>query len=267
MLLLGGLLALAGCSSSNSSVASNNPVTITVPTPTTAGGSNQPIPKIGTVLDLTIPADVAALSLHDQDGRVVTLASLKGKTVVVSPNLTLCQEFCPLISSNLRAVDQAVNAAGLQNKVVVLEVTVDPDRDDVKHLKAYQLLFGAEPNWEFLGGTSTQIAAFWAAFHLSYDKIANAASNPHPHDWLTGAPMTYDVDHSNIVYVLGPDGHIKWLVSASPNLNGAPIPHTLQTFLNKSGISNRNNLPNPDWTAADVEQAIAYVNGSPIPSS
>jgi cytochrome oxidase Cu insertion factor (SCO1/SenC/PrrC family) len=267
VLALGGLLALAGCSSSSSSLASNQPVTITVPTPDGGGSSKQPIPKVGTVLDQTIPAEVESLPLHDQDGRVVTLASLKGKTVVVSPNLTLCQEFCPLISSNLRAVDQAVNASGLTDKVVVLEVTVDPGRDDVKHLKAYQSLFGAEPNWEFLAGTSTQIAAFWKAFHLSYDKTANASSTAQPHDWLTGAPMTYDVSHSNIVYVLGPDGHIKWLVSANPYLNGAPIPMKLQTFLNENGLANRDNLPNPNWTASDVEQAVAYASGSPVTSS
>ena len=267
MLVLGGLLALAACSSASSAVTSNNPVTITVPTPTTAGSSGQPTPQIGTVLDLIIPAGVQSMSLHDQDGRVVTLASLKGKTVVVSPNLTLCQEFCPLISSNLRAVNQAVNASGLQDKVVVLEVTVDPDRDDVKHLKAYQSLFGAEPNWKFLGGTPTQIAAFWGAFHLSYNKTTNATGTPHPRDWLTGAPVTYDVDHSNIVYVLGPDGHIKWLVSANPYVNGAPIPKTLQKFLNAQGISNRDNLPNPAWTAVDVEQAVAYASGSPVHKS
>ena len=79
--------------------------------------------------------------------------------------------------------------------------------------------------------------------------------------------MTYDVDHSNIVYVLGPDGHIKWLVSASPYVNGAPIPQTLQTFSNKAGTSNRNGLPNPDWTAADVEQAIAYASGNAVTGS
>ena len=65
-------------------------------------------------------------------------------------------------------------------------------------------LYGAQPNWEFLGGTTTQVAAFWNAFHLSYGRV-RGRSGPPPHDWLTGAPLTYDVDHENVVYVIRPE--------------------------------------------------------------
>ncbi len=216
------------------------------------------------MVDIAIPPAVADLPLVNQDGKTVTLASLHGRTVVVSPNLTLCQEFCPLISANLRVVDRSVNASGLQSDVDIIEVTVDPQRDDLHHLKAYQALFGVEPNWNFLRGSSTQIASFWKAFDLSYSKTANDPENLHPHDWLTGALMTYDVDHQNIVYVIGPDGDINWLIEAAPYVNGAPIPATLTKFLDADGIKNKNTLSNPDWTAQDVEHAIAYVSGQPV---
>jgi protein SCO1/2 len=213
---------------------------------------------------LPVPAGVLQLPLVDQDGRIVTLASLRGRTVVVTPNLTLCQEICPLVSADIGAVQRAVANSGLADKVTFLEVTVDPERDDQAHLKAYQGLFGAEPNWEFLRGSPAQIAAFWSGFHLSYGKVANSPDDPHPKDWLTGSPMTFDVDHQNIVYVLGSDGEIKWLDEAAPDVRGTALPDRLTAFLDAQGLKNVAGPQGPSWTVADLEQAIGYVTGSPV---
>ena len=216
------------------------------------------------MLSLPVPAAVQSLPLTDQDGRTVTLASLRGRTVVVTPSLTLCQEFCPLISADIGAAQRAVASSGLAGKVTFLEVTVDPQRDDQAHLKAYQGLYGAAPDWEFLRGSAAQIAAFWDGFHLSFGKIANDPHNPHPHDWLTGAAMTYDVDHQNILYVLGADGQIKWLDDAAPDVRGSKLPDRLAAFLDAQGLKNVAAPDGPSWTPADLEQAIAYVVGSPV---
>ncbi len=226
--------------------------------------AGQPTPSAGDVLDLAIPAAVQNLPLTDEDGHTLTLSSLHGRTVVVTPSLTLCQEFCPLISANIGAAQRAVTASGLTSKVTFLEVTVDPDRDDLPHLKAYQGLFGAQPNWEFLRGSAAQIAAFWNAFHLSYGKVANEPGDAHPKDWLTGAAMTFDVNHQNILYVLGADGHIKWLTDAAPNVMSAALPDTLKAFLDDQGIHNYASPSDPSWTAVQLEQAIAFVTGSPV---
>lgn len=260
MVVVGAAL-LTGCSTASPASAPDDsgPAAIVV-APTATDGA---VPSTGTVLDQTLPAAVRELRLKDQDGRMVSLASLAGRTVVLSPNLTLCQEFCPLISANLARVTRDVDAAGLQDRVDVLEVTVDPQRDDQRHLKAYQGLFGAEPNWEFLGGTSAQITAFWKAFHLDYGREPEEAGE-HPKDWLTGAALTYDVDHQNIVYILGPDGHIRWLTSAAPFVNGEKIPGTLEKFLNDEGHQNEQTEANPDWTAQDVDEAVSYVAGSHV---
>ena len=220
-------------------------------------------PTTGDVLDIAVAPSVRTLPLTDQAGHTVTLASLAGQTVVVTPNLTLCQEFCPLISANIGSAVRAVAASGLSTKVTFLEVTVDPGRDDQAHLLAYQRLYGAQPNWLFLRGTAAQIAAFWNAFHLGYSRAANEPG-PEPRDWLTGAPLTYDVSHQNIVYVLGTGGHIKWLVDAAASVGSSPVPDKLRAFLNSQGQHNLNSPDGPVWTAADLEQAIAYVSGAPV---
>jgi protein SCO1/2 len=228
--------------------------------------SSHPIPANGTAFDQTVPAAIENLPLKNQDGQTVTLASLRGKTVVLSPSLTQCQEVCPLISANFRAADQDVRAAGLTGSVEFVEVTVDPQRDDQAHIKAYQGQFGASPDWEFLGGSPAQIAAFWNAFHLSYGRVANAPG-PTPHDWLTGAPLTYDVDHQNVVYALRPNGHIAWLVEGAPQINGAPIPARLETFLSDEGQHNKTAVSGPSWDVPDVLQAIRYVTGKRVPQA
>jgi cytochrome oxidase Cu insertion factor (SCO1/SenC/PrrC family) len=228
-----------------------------------SSGSSRPVPSNGTTLDLTVPTSIEDLPLRDENGRPVTLSSLHGKTVVLSPSLTLCQEICPLISANFGVADRDVRAAGLTSSVEFVEVTVDPQRDDQTHLKAYQGLYGEQPNWEFLGGTPAQIAAFWNAFHLSYGRVAEDPGPP-PRDWLTGAPLTYDVDHENVVYVLRPNGHIAWLVDSTPWVNGAQIPPKLEKFLSETGRHNQTSVAQTSWDVPDVLQAIRYVTGKQI---
>jgi cytochrome oxidase Cu insertion factor (SCO1/SenC/PrrC family) len=252
-LTLAGVL-IAGCGAGSSESG----------TPAVSGIAAAPAPTSGDAVDLTIPAGVQALPLVDQDGKTVTLASLTGRTVVVTPSLTLCQEFCPLISANIGLAQRAVAASGLSGKVTFLEVTVDPARDNQAHLKAYQSLYGAEANWEFLRGSAAQVAAFWGAFHLSYGKAANDPGNRDPHDWLTGAPITFDVSHQNILYVLGADGHIKWLTEAAPNVGSAPLPDKLRVFLDTQGVHNYTSPDAVSWTVADLDRAIAYVTGAPV---
>jgi cytochrome oxidase Cu insertion factor (SCO1/SenC/PrrC family) len=228
-----------------------------------SSGPSRPVPTNGTTVDLTVPAGIENLQLRDENGKPVTLAGFRGKTVVLSPSLTLCQEICPLISANFGVADRDVRSAGLTSSIEFVEVTVDPQRDDQAHLKAYQGLYGAQPNWEFLGGTPAQIAAFWNALHLSYGRVPNEAG-PQPHDWLTGAALTYDVDHENVVYVLRPDGHVAWLVDATPWVNGAQIPQKLEKFLSETGLHNQSTVANQSWDVPDVLQAIRYVTGKRI---
>jgi cytochrome oxidase Cu insertion factor (SCO1/SenC/PrrC family) len=231
-------------------------------TPTSTAASQTP--TTGSVVDVAVPAAVANLDLVDQSGQRVTLASLRGKTVVLADFLSLCQEVCPLTTANLRSVVDAVRRAGMTGDVQVLEVTVDPQRDRPARLKAYQHLFGAEPNWSFATGRASDVAALWKWFGVAYSRTEEPAGPP-PRDWLTGRPLTYDVDHQDVVFVLGSDGNERWFVDGMPNSSGSAAPPApLQTFLNADGRHNQTAPADPSWTAADVEQALSYVTGQPI---
>jgi protein SCO1/2 len=244
--LVGVSLALAACGGS----------VVTTSSPTASAS----LPN-GTVFDLAVPAATSSLPFVDQSGRTVTLASFVGKTVVLVDFLTLCQEICPLTSANMAGVASAVDKAGLTGDVTILEVTVDPERDDVAHLSAYQKLFGARPNWHFLTGRPTDVAALWKAFGVATERKPLTGA-PAAKDWLTGRALTYDVDHQDVVIVIGPDGHERWLVNGTPSIPGpSAVPSTLQSYLSDDGLANESAPPDPSWTVADVDAAIAYITG------
>ena len=220
-------------------------------------------PANGTTLDVTVPAATMAIPLVDEAGRTVTLASLTGKTVVLVDFLSLCQEVCPLTSANVREVSDGLDAAQLSGDVRILETTVDPERDTPQRLAAYQKLYGANANWSLLTGTSTAVAALWKSFGVGYEKTSAVAAPP-PKDWLTGSPLTYDVDHQDVVIVIGPDGHERWLVDGTPRVSSpSSVPAALQNFLDEDGRSNETAPADPTWTAADVLSAVRFVVAHP----
>lgn len=230
---------------------------------TQAPGGAGPTPSTGTAFDQAVPADVAAMPFTDQDGRKVTLASLHGTTVVLSDFLTLCQEICPLTTVTLRQVLRDVQSAGIGDSVTVVEATVDPERDTQARLAAYEKLFGRQARWELLTGAPQQVAALWKAFGVSYERTAEPPGPP-PRDWMTGKPLTYDVEHEDVVIVLGPDGHERWLSIGTPDTGGSRPPQPLWTFMSDTGKANVTAAEQPVWMAADVDAAVGYVTGRPV---
>jgi cytochrome oxidase Cu insertion factor (SCO1/SenC/PrrC family) len=217
-------------------------------------------PGNGTVLDRALPAALFDVVLRDQAGRAVTLGSLRGKVIVVTDFLTTCQEVCPMTSVNVRDVADAVAQAGLASKVQLVEITVDPGRDDPARLLAYQKLFGApRPGWSFLTGSPAALASVWATLGVSYQKVPEAG--PAPTDWLTGKPLTYDVEHQDVVFLIDASGHERWLVIGTPATGGAAPPPTLDHFLDAQGRSNLTQPEGLTWTSGDVLDALHVVTG------
>jgi cytochrome oxidase Cu insertion factor (SCO1/SenC/PrrC family) len=261
-LLTAGALLLAGCGTGTTSAAT---ATSGSATSGSANGAGRPAPANGTVTDRALPASLLGLALTDPTGRSVTLGSLRGKAIVLTDFLTTCQEICPMTSVNVRTVADAATRAGLGDSVQLLEITVDPERDDASRLAAYQKQYGAiRPNWTLLTGTPSTIATLWKVLGVQYSRTPS--DTPPPTDWLTGKPLTYDVSHQDVVFLIDATGHERWLVEGTPDTGGAAPPPTLQHFLSDEG---RANLKNPEatgqtWTARDVESAITWLSGRPL---
>jgi protein SCO1/2 len=99
---------------------------------------------------------VADFSLVDQDGAMVTGASLEGKVYVASFFFTTCQQLCPTLRSNLSKVQDAFRA---DSGVLILSHTVAPERDDTATLQRYARANGiVRGKWHLLTGSATTIA-------------------------------------------------------------------------------------------------------------
>ncbi len=154
-----------------------------------------------------------------------------------------------------------LRAAGLAERVVFVEATVDPGRDTVARLAAYQKEFGAD--WDLWTGTPADIAAFWKPFGVEYQIVPE--EQPPKTDWLTGKPLTYDVEHTDGYILINPAGRERFVDAAAPNQKGALDPK-LRGLLNDGGVHELQNPLAPDWTTADALASISWLLGTNVPT-
>ena len=152
-------------------------------------------------------------ALKDPDGKLRTLADFRGKDVVVFFGYTQCPDVCP---ATLATLAEAMKKLGPDaDRVQVLFVTVDPERDTPELLKQYVPAFDSR----FLGlyGDADATARTAKEFKVIYQKV------PGP------TPGTYTMDHSAGSYVFDPKGRLRLFVS---NGQGADVfAHDLRELL------------------------------------
>ena len=266
VVLIPFLLLFSLCSTSLAQAATKSPAPMTPSqmakmdhssTMATPIAQASPAPGGGTFLYQSIPTEVLNTALFDTNGKKISLAMLKGRTIVIADFLTSCQEICPMTSANMRTIGDVVAASKSRNKVTVLEVSVDPWRDSATRLKAYQNLFG-DTNWIIAGGSQPNLKKFWDYFGASVEKITYSASDLKglPVDWQTGKKNTFDVNHTDEIVIVDPKSNWVWLDLGTPNYGKAILPIKLKAFLDAQGISNLAKPEEPSWTPRAVYSAL-----------
>lgn len=130
-------------------------------------------------------------TLVDGDGRTVTDQSFRGKWMLIYFGYTFCPDVCPTsLSVAAAALDKLEPAVA--DKVAPILITVDPARDTPAVMKDYASAF--HPHLVGLTGSVEQIEAAKKAF-----KVYAARAKG-------GDADSYTVDHSSILYLMGPDG-------------------------------------------------------------
>ena len=156
----------------------------------------------------------------------------------------------------MREIGDSIAKAKLQNSMMGLELTVDPKRDTPKRLMAYQSLFN-DPSWTVATGTSAGLSELWSWFGVYYNVVKPDDAII---DWMTGKPITYDVDHADVIVIIGPDLHWRWLDLGSPAVSNPKakniIPTKLYTYLSAAGKSNLVKPEEPSWSTSAVYGAI-----------
>jgi protein SCO1 len=130
-------------------------------------------------------------SLSDQNGKTVTDADFRGKYMLIFFGFTHCPDICPAeLQVMTAALDQLGNKA---DKVLPIFVTVDPERDTPEVLRDFVKNFS--PRLVGLTGSPEAVTAAAKAYRVVYSKVD-----------LPNSAGGYTVDHSALVYLMGPDG-------------------------------------------------------------
>ena len=217
-----------------------------------------PSPSIGDTLNQPVPPAIAQLPLENQEGHRVTLDRFRGRAVFLVPFLTSCQEECPITTGALLIAQRSISADDLTGKAVIVEVTVDPERDTPSRMAAFARLTGS--TWPLLTGSSATLASLWHHFGIYYQKVPEGS--PPGINWQTNRPYTYDVDHSDGFVLL--DTHLRARFIAGGMTSIGQIPANLQRLLDSQGRADLRDPGGGTWTVTDALNAIGWVLGQRI---
>jgi protein SCO1 len=145
------------------------------------------------------PADcLPPVTLLNQFGKTVSLASLKGKPVLVDFIYTRCPGLCETMTLKMARVADDLKTE-LGSRVTMVSVTLDPADDGPAQLLKFAKKLGAQRyGWLFLTGKLDQIETVLEPYKVKRVVEGNG-----------------EIDHVLEMFLLGPDGKQVRLYSAT----------------------------------------------------
>jgi cytochrome oxidase Cu insertion factor (SCO1/SenC/PrrC family) len=140
-------------------------------------------------------AAAPGFTLTDQQGRTLSLASLRGKAVILQFMDPHCTDICPIVSAEY--VDAYHDLGTLASRVVFVAINVNQYHAAVSDMMAYsreQRLITI-PDWHFFTGPVPALRTVWGDYHVEVQ-----APNPNA-----------DIVHTSVIYFIGPDGRERFL--------------------------------------------------------
>ena len=152
-------------------------------------------------------------SLTDHHGERRALADFRGKVVTVFFGYTMCPDVCPTTLVEMAEVMKLLGKDA--DRVQVLFITVDPERDTPALLAQYVPAFDAR----FLGlhGTPEEIDRVAKEFRIIHQKVAGSR------------PGLYTVDHTANNFVFDPQGRLRLVVKHGQG--AAPLAEDIRKLL------------------------------------
>ena len=132
--------------------------------------------------------------LTDQHGRTVTLASLRGKVVLLTFLDDTCSVDCPLIAQEFRQAGQLLAAD--TRRVALVAINYNPLYTQVSYIQAFDNQEGLAqvPNWLYLTGTRAQLQQVWQRYGVPQAVVLPAGSM---------------VGHGDYAFVIDQHGHMR----------------------------------------------------------
>lgn len=134
-------------------------------------------------------------NLLDPDGRLRSLTDFRGKVVMMFFGFTQCPDICPTALSRATEVKRMLGVDA--DKVQVIFVTVDPERDLPGVLRDYTAAF--DPDFLGLYTSVEDTRKVADEFRVFYRKVPTGDS--------------YSMDHTATSYVFDPAGQLRLAVA------------------------------------------------------
>jgi protein SCO1 len=123
-------------------------------------------------------------------GRPFKPAELRGRPVLLTMFFSACGYACPLLISDLEAI-RAKLAPALRERVAIVLVSFDTERDTPAALATYRTQRGLDAGWTLLHGSKEAVSEWAALLGVKYQQAANGM-----------------FAHSNQITVLNAEGEI-----------------------------------------------------------
>ncbi|SRR5712691_341407 len=127
--------------------------------------------------NLNLPAP--GFTLTDQSGHQVTLASLRGKVVLLTFLDPVCVTDCPLIGTEFAQTSRLLVADS--QRVELVGVVLSPSYRSAAIMRAFDQHEGLAtvPNWRYLTGSLASLKKVWANYGMTADVLPAGAMTDH----------------------------------------------------------------------------------------
>lgn len=151
------------------------------------------------------PQIIGDFTLTGDDGSHFRLADLRGRYILLTFGYTSCPDICPTTLAMLRLARERLTLP--TEKLAVVFVSVDPERDTSEKVRRYASLFADD----FIGVTGQPaeidqaVQQFGASYRIDKGQVNLSAG--------------YEVSHSAYVYVVDPEFRLRMAIPFGTQIN------------------------------------------------
>jgi cytochrome oxidase Cu insertion factor (SCO1/SenC/PrrC family) len=152
----------------------------------------------GTIPPLDLPAP--NFQLTSQNGQPVSLASLRGKVVLLTFLDPVCTTDCPIIAQEMKAAGALLGSQA--SRVELVAIAANPTYNGQQFTRAFDRQEGLDSvrNWLYLTGPLAQLQHAWSHYGVE----------------VVNAPAGQMSAHNDLAVVIDGTGHIREEIGADP---------------------------------------------------
>jgi len=144
---------------------------------------------------------VPDFELTDQNNKKINNKDMLGKVYLVEFFFSTCPTICPVMNTNMRAIEDEINDPNFG----IISISIDPQNDTPEILKQHAKRIGVKsPNWHFLTGNRAYIGKLADEFDIYVGNQEDESEN---------------LNHSGMIALVDKEGNIRCRFDA----NNKPI--------------------------------------------